>query len=163
MSELSVRTLNTVFHADLSDAHPGEDYWISVAGQRILLAPHTPASLAAAHAAAPHLMQVGRADSTVTHYTAAPIALPADSVIRMHLRHSQNTFNNPKCDTGIGLSALYIPPSDSDLAAMDDAAVFHAPQISYVSTAQNFLFHHPDLITNDKVLADRIINTYMIG
>jgi hypothetical protein len=162
MSELSVRTVNTVFHADLSDAHPGEDYWISVAGQRIPLAPHTPASLAAAHAAAPHLMKVACTDSTVTHYTATPMALPAVSVIRMHLRHSQKTFNNPKCDTGIGLSALYIPPSDSHLAAMDDAAVFHAPRIDWVSTAQNFLFHHPDLITNRKDLADRIINTYMV-
>jgi hypothetical protein len=163
MSELSVRTLNTVFHADLSDAHPGEDYWISVAGQRIPLAPHTPASLAAAHAAAPHLMKVGRTDSTPTHYTATSMALPADSVIRMHLRHSQKTFNNPKCDTGIGHCALYIPPSDSHLAAMADAAVFHAARFDYVSTAQTFLFHHPDLITQDKVLADRIINTYMVG
>ena len=25
-------TLNTVFHTDLSDAHQGEDYWVSVAG-----------------------------------------------------------------------------------------------------------------------------------
>ena len=52
MSEASARTVNTVFHADLSNAHPGEDYWVSVAGSRIPLVPHTPASLKAAHDAA---------------------------------------------------------------------------------------------------------------
>lgn len=162
MSQASVRTLNTVFHADLSDAHPGEDYWVSVAGRRVPLVPHTPASLAAAHAAAPHL-KAGRTGSTLTHYTATPVAMPVHSVIRVHLRNSQKTFKNPKCETGISLSALYIPPSDTQLAAMADEAIFHAHPIDYVSTAQTFLFHHPDLINKDKILTDTIVNTYMIG
>jgi len=162
MSQASGRTLNTLFHADLSDAHPGEDYWVSVAGQRIPLVPHTPESLAAAHAAAPHL-KAGRQNSTLTHYTGTPVAMPVHSVIRVHLRHTQRTFSNPACDTGIGLSGLYIPPADHQLAAMAEDDVFHAHPIDYTSTAQNFLFHHPDLINKDKVLTNTIVDTYMVG
>jgi hypothetical protein len=63
--------LNAVFHADLSDAHPGEDYWLSVAGRRIPMVPHTPATLNAALSAAPHLT-AGRTAARLTHFSATP-------------------------------------------------------------------------------------------
>jgi hypothetical protein len=161
MSQSTARPLNTVFHVDLTDAHAGEDYWVSVAGQRVPLAPHTPATLAAAHAAAPHL-KAGRTDSRLTHFTTAPVAMPR-TVIRVHLRNSQRTFNNPKSDTGVSLCAIYIPPSDAHLAGMADDTVFQANPIDYISTAQTFLFHHPDLLNKDTELARKILDGYMIG
>lgn len=161
-SAASDRKLHTTFHADLSDAHPGEDYWVSVAGKRIPMVPHTQETLAAATRSAPRL-SAGRANPTLTHYSANTIALPVHTVIRVHLRHSQKTFKNPKSDTGIGLSALYIPPPDHELTAMAPEATYHAHPIDYVSTAQTFLFHHQDLITQDPTLAGIIVNTYMIG
>ena len=81
-------TIKTVFHADLSDAHAGEDYWVSAAGRRIRLVPHTPASLAAAHAAAPHL-KAGRAHGTLTHYAEDSVPMPVHSVVRVHLRQRE--------------------------------------------------------------------------
>src|SRR6516225_7131247 len=114
MSQTTARMLHTQFHADLSDAHPGEDYWVSVAGKRYPLVPHTQETLNAAHARSPRLT-AGRANPVLTHRTAEPIRLPANTVIRVHLRHTMRGFPNAKSDTGIGLSALYIPPPDTHL------------------------------------------------
>jgi hypothetical protein len=154
--------LNTQFHADLSDCHQGEDYWISVAGKRIPMVPHTAETRAQALAAAPHLT-AGRASPTITHFAAENIALPAHTVIRVHLRHSLKTFPNAKGKSGVGHSALYIPPSAAQLAALGPEAVVHAPPIDYVSTAQTFLFHHQDLINKDPDLTRIIVENYMIG
>jgi hypothetical protein len=154
--------LNTHFHADLSDAHPGEDYWVSVAGKRYPLVPHTQETLSAAHARSPRLT-AGRANPVLTHRTAHPILLPANTVIRVHLRHTMRGFPNAKSDTGIGLSALYIPPSDTHLAAMAADAIFDAQAIDYFSTAQTFIYHHPDIINQDKKIACIIYNEFMVG
>ena len=91
------------------------------------------------------------------------MALPVDSVIRVHLRNSQKNFDNPKSETGVSLCALYLPPNADALAKMAGETIFHSLPIDYVSTAQTLLFHHPDVITKDPALADRIINTHMIG
>jgi hypothetical protein len=123
MSQATVKTLNAIFHADLSDAHPDEDHWISVRGKRIPLVPHTHETRTAALAAAPHLL-AGRATRNLTHQSAASVALPVHSVIRVHVRNSQKHFKNPKSETGVGFSALYIPPPQQQLAAMADGAPY---------------------------------------
>lgn len=151
------KMLNTMFHADLSDAHPGEDYWVSVAGKRILLVPHTEETLAQAHAAAPHL-KAGRVNSKLTHYSAQTVPLRADTVVRVHLRHSMKNFPGAKSETGIGHSALHIPPCGAKLMAVDENAVMHAHPIDWVSTAQTFLFHHPGLLNKDTELTNRIMD-----
>jgi hypothetical protein len=162
MSQTAARMLHTQFHADLSDAHPGEDYWVSVAGKRHPLVPHTPETLSAAHARSPRLT-AGRANPVLTHRTAEPVLLPANTVIRVHLRHTMRGFPNARSDTGIGLSALYIPPPDTHLAAMAADAIFDSHPIDYVSTAQNFMFHHPDIINKDKDVANIVVNEFMVG
>ena len=73
----------TVFHADLSDAHPGEEYWLHALGRRHALVAHTARSLARLREQAPHLAQVP--DQQLTHYTEMPVELPADTVVRVHL------------------------------------------------------------------------------
>lgn len=156
------KIVNTMFHADLSDAHQGEDYWVSVAGKRIPMVEHTEASLAAAFAAAPHL-SAGRNQPTLTHYSAQTIPLATHSVIRVHMRHSLKNFPNAKGQTGVGHSALWIPPTNEQIELLATGATMHAAPIDYVSTAQTFLFHHQDLITNDPDLARLIVQTYMIG
>ena len=155
-------TLKTVFHADLSDAHPGEQYWVSVAGKRYPLVPHTETSRARALAAAPHLA-LGRDTLSLTHYVQSPLELPTHSAIRVHLRHSLKTFPHAKGESGVSHSAIYIPPCKERLAALHASGEVFAAHIDYVSTAQTFLFHHQDLITNDPELADLIVNTYMVG
>jgi len=162
MPQSNARMLQTHFHADLSDGHPGEDYWVSVAGKRYPLVPHTPETLGAAHARSPRL-KAGRTNSVLTHRTAQPISLPSNTVIRVHLRHTMRGFPNAKSATGIGLSALYIPPSDTHLSAMAADSIFDAHPIDYVSTAQNFIYHHPEIINKDKVVAGIVIDEFMVG
>lgn len=158
----SIKTVKTVFHADLSDGHADEQYWVSVAGKRYPLVRHTEETRARALASAPHLSQ-GRRMVNLTHFVEAPIEVPAHSAIRVHLRHSLNTFNDAKGESGVSHSAIFIPPTGQRLDAMNAAGEACAMHIDYVSTAQSFLFHHQDLITNDPALADIIVNTYMVG
>ncbi len=152
----------TLFHADLSDAHPGEDYWVSVAGRRHRLIPHDERSLAESLKAAPHLT-AGRGNATITHRTEEPISLRPDVVVRVHLRHSMKGFPGAKSETGVGHSALFIPPSREQLMTLGPNGVWHAHPIDYISTAQTFLFHHPDLINNDPQLTKIIVDNYMTG
>ena len=102
-------------------------------------------------------------DSTLTHYAAERIALPANSIIRVHLRHSLKTFDNPKYDRGQSLCPLY--PAERprpagnggrrDLPCPSDRPRFNSTNL--------FCFHHPDLITKDKSLGKRIIDDHMAG
>lgn len=162
MTTSPAQTVKTVFHADLSDAHPGEQYWVSVAGKRHPLVPHTAQSRAQALASAPYLAQ-GRDTVNLTHYVETPIELPTHSAIRVHLRHSLTTFPDAKGESGVAHSAIYVPPTGERLTALAASGESFAAQIDYVSTAQSFLFHHQDLITNDPTLSGIIINTYMVG
>jgi hypothetical protein len=153
--------LHAVFHADLSDAPSGEEHWLSVNGRRIPLVGHTATTLARAHAQAPHLA-AQRPGAAITHHTADPIALPTHSVIRVHVKHSLKTFKGAKGEAGVGHSALYLPPpSHLRTALAAEGSPHHVGPIDYVSTARAFLFHHPDLITNDPELADIIVHKYM--
>lgn len=159
---MAARILQTLFHADLSDAHPEEDHWISVGGKRIPLVPHTAETLAAAHAAAPHL-KAGRVNSRITHYSAHAVPLSSDHVIRVHLRHSLKKTPGAKSETGVSHSAIWYAPAPHHLEGLAADATVHAPPVDYVSTAQTFLFHHPDLINQDSELTRIIFENYMIG
>jgi len=152
-----------MFHADLSDAHPDEDHWISVAGQRIPLVPHTDATLNEAMATGHEQLYARRENARLTHRAAQTVQLPADTVVRVHLRHSQKNVPGAKAEHAISHSAIWYPPAAHHLAALAPDAVIHAPPIDYVSTAQNFLFHHADVINKDPVLTGIIIEKYMIG
>ncbi len=151
--------ISTQFHADLSDAPAGEDHWVSVAGKRIPLVPHTDETRAAAFAAAP-LLQADRAGCRVTHYAAEAVPIASTTVIRVHLRHSLKTSPNAVGRTGVSHSAIYVPPVGDRLAALAPDHVEHT-RIDYVSTAKSFLFHHPDIINNDTKLSSLILNDYM--
>jgi hypothetical protein len=153
------RTVHAQFHADLSDAHPGEDYWVSVNGDRILMQAHTEETLAKAFAEAPHLRaSAKRANSQITHFAAQTVAMHTDCVTRVHLRHSMKNFPNAKSKTGVGHSAIFIPPRGAELAKLGADAVVHAVPIDYLSTARCFLFHHPELINQDVDLTGDIFD-----
>ncbi|MGA2738971.1 MAG: hypothetical protein ABSG65_16155 [Bryobacteraceae bacterium] len=153
----------TIFHADLSDAFPGEDYWLVVGGDQIPLVPHTDATRAEVLAQSPHLMD-GRSDVQLTHYSATPAAMPADQVVRVHLKHSLRSFPDAKGEAGVGHSALYIPPAGKPSQSMPaNGGPLHFGPIDYWSTARTFLFHHPDVITVDKELGGIIVNDFMEG
>ena len=152
--------LQTMFHADLSDAHPEEDHWISVSGRRYPLVPHTPETLSELLVVAPHLT-AGRSDVRITHRVNAPIPMRVDTVVRVHLRHSLRKTPGAKSETGISHSAIFCPPKQSLLDALGPTGVWHAPPIDYTSTAQSFLFHHPDVINKDKELTCTIIHEFM--
>jgi len=152
------KTMRTVFHADLSDAHPGEDYWLVARGRRHRLIPHTADSRAKARAGAPHLARVP--DASLSHYTAEPVELPADRVVRVHLKHSLKTFPNAKGRHGVGHVAIHVPPSPERLRQLEAAGAFAQQPIDYVSTAKALVFHHADLI-NDDPETTQIIYDYM--
>ena len=136
-------TMKTVFHIDLSDAHPGEEYYLHACGKRHTLVAHTPDSRRRARAHAPHLEAV--ADANLTHYTAEALDMPADQVVRVHLKHTLTTFPDAKGAHGVGHVALHIPPSPEKLQSMLATGIHHQQYVDYVSTAKTLIFHHPDL------------------
>ena len=151
-----------VIHADLRDAHEGESYWLHAAGRRYELKPHTDQTRAQHRATAPHLAQVP--DHQLTHFTEQSVTLPKDQVVRVHIKHTLNTFNAPQGATGSFHSAIIHrsllndgggtvqPPAGGDPA---NPSHHH---INWTSTAQSLIFHHPDLITHDPDLAAQIFN-----
>src|SRR4051794_20592398 len=78
--------MRTVYHADLSDALAGEDYWVHARGKRYPLVPHTPETLARLRTEAPDLSAVP--NERLTHFTETPIELPDDCVVRVHIKHT---------------------------------------------------------------------------
>jgi hypothetical protein len=150
--------MRTIFHADLSDAHPGEEYWLHAFGKRHSLVPHTEESRALARVAAPHLTAVP--DENLTHYTAEAVELPADQVVRVHLKNSLNTFPDAKGVHGVSHVAIHIPPPADQLETMAEAGAAHHQSINYVSTAKALVFHHADLINNDPNIT-QVIYDYM--
>lgn len=144
-----------MFHADLSDAHPGEDYFLAHMGKRHRFVPHTEETRAAAMGEAPH-QQCRDALRGVTHYIEAPVHMPAETVSRIHIRHTMRGFEGSHGEEGISHSAMYFPHEDDAFAT--DASMVHATPIDYTSTAKTFLFHHPDLVTKDKAGAKIILD-----
>src|SRR6478609_2691320 len=110
-------TVRTQFHFDISDAFPEEDYFLSAVGKKHLLLPHTAASRAQARAAWPPLASVP--DDRLTHY-AEPVVMPADRVVRVHVKHTLRTCSWAKAEYGVGNVAIHVPPGAEHLKATAD-------------------------------------------
>jgi hypothetical protein len=151
--------METVFHADLSDAHPGEDYWLHAHGKRYEFVAHTAESLGKLNSTAPHLFN-RFPGGQITHYTEKLVELPAEEVMRVHIKNTLKTFPLAQGKHGIGHVAIHCPPSPDKLQAMQDAGEPHHVVMDYLSDARTLIFHHPDLINKDREVTD-IINGYM--
>jgi hypothetical protein len=153
--------MHTVFHADLSDAHPGEEYWLHAMGKKYALIAHTPETLAKARAGgAAALASV--CDEHLTHYTQMPVYLPADRVVRVHLKHTMKTFPGAGGETGVSHCAIHIPPAAALKGAHGTPETAMHTAINYVTTAQGLMFHHADLINVDPTTTTTIYG-YMTG
>jgi hypothetical protein len=143
-----------VFHADLSDAHPGESYWVRAANGNHPLVPHTDESRARARAADPRLHDVP--DDRLTHYTEA-VLMPTAGVSRVHIKHSANNIPGINAPAVASHAAIFVPtPPDERVAAGYSAE--RQETISNVTTAKALAFHHPDLITQEPTIASIILN-----
>src|SRR5260370_21473048 len=99
---------------------------------------------------------------TMTHYAAIHAAMPVNKVVRVHLKHTLKGFPGAKGESGVSHSALYIPPKAATRTALRSAEMpHHVGPIEYVTTAETFLFHHPDVITDNPDLAAPIVTGYM--
>lgn len=169
---MTVQQSNTqvtaIFHVDLSDAHPGETYWLHANGQRFDLAAHDSTSRTQARAQSPELATVP--DEQLSHFTANPVALPGDQVIRVHIKHSLRTFPEFEGDSGSYHAYIHIPPVAENAPGELETTVappvggnppppFHH-HINWIGTAKALIFHHPGLITHTPAIA-KLIFAYM--
>ncbi|MDD5266974.1 MAG: hypothetical protein PHO08_07580 [Methylococcales bacterium] len=151
--------MKTVFHADLSDAHPGEEYWVHANGKRHKLVPHTNETRAQLRASSPHLNHI--LDEHLTHFTEQAATLPADRALRVHIKHTLKNFPGAKAEFGVHHVAIHVPPKASQsksFAFEKQIATPHAAPINWVTTAQALLFHHPDLINHDTDATNTIMD-----
>ena len=139
--------MKTVYHADLRDAHEGEDYWLHACGKRYPLVAHTDETRAAARLRSPKLKAM--ADEALTHYTLDAVDLPAHRVVRVHIKHSLRNQPHAKAMHGLGNVAIHIPPKAALAGAHATHETAFHDAIDYVSTAQALVFHHADLINID--------------
>lgn len=144
------------FHIDGSTFADAQSFALKAAGRTIPLIAHDAHSRAAARAAAPHLAAVP--DHELTHYTASPVAMPADAASRVHfVVRREPTASDPRSEA-TGLALIHVPNGHSQAgphrrgvgSAPETAAQLH---LNYVTTAQAFLFHHSDLMTTDPTIA----------
>jgi hypothetical protein len=129
-----------VYQADLSDARPGFTYVLRAGEQEVPLALHTTETRAAARAANPALASL--ADDELTHFSPA-VLMPLDSVRRVHITGIPRD--------GDGLPYVHAVAITCAPAAHPGSILFE--QINYPSTAQSFLFHHPDLMSSNAGVA----------
>src|SRR5260370_28876558 len=88
--------------------------------------------------------------------------MPGKKGGRGDLKHTLKGFPGAKGESGGSHSALYIPPKAATRTALRSAEMpHHVGPIDYVTTAQTFLFHHPDVITDNPDLAAPIVTGYM--
>lgn len=139
-----------VIHTDLRGAHPGETYWVHAAGRGVELRPHTEDTLAQLRREAPHL--AATPDHTLTHFSVEPVLLPANQVMRVHLKHSMTGFGCGDDESGSFHSGIVPPPPGGD----PDTPVHQ--HINWTSTAKSLIFHHSDLITHDPEIAAIVFN-----
>ena len=167
-------TVHHQFHLDLSDAHPGETYYLHVNGKSYPVTPHTLESISQLRKDAPQL--VGTPDNELTHFVAEAVPLPKDQAIRVHVKHTLDTFNLPDIEGPKGSfhSAIIVPPEAMAKARADAAATKTPPDspspsgsipipephhhINWTSTAVALVFHHADLITHNATYAATILN-----
>ena len=98
-----------IFHVDLSEAHEGEEYWLHACGRRFDLCKHTKETLRDLRANSPHLDHVP--DHRLTHFTEEIVFLPHDRVVRIHIKHSLNTFDT-EVESGVYHAMIHIPPKE---------------------------------------------------
>jgi len=135
-----------VIHTDLSQAHSGERYWLHAAGCSYELQEHCDDTRTKARVAAPHLQHVP--DEQLTHFTTKPVMLPRTQIVRVHLKHTLDTFDTADDAThGSYHSGIVQPPAGGD----PSQPVHH--HIDWTSTATALIFHHPDLVTHDPDVA----------
>lgn len=145
-----------VFHADLSDAYEGEDYWVQAMGKKYMLTPHTSETRAAARKAQPALHSVP--DHQLTHFTAEAVPMPHHVVVRVHIRHSTRSIRHQvPYSTGMGNVLIYTPPPADYVHAADAAPVQYSTPIDYTSTAIALLFHNGDLISQDPTITGYVM------
>ena len=157
-STQAAATVLTAVHLDLSDAAPGEDYWLQALGRRYGLSAHTDQTRAAARADWPKLASVS--DDRLTHYVTHPVAMPADRAGRVHVKHTLRNFAWAKAEYGVGNVAIHVPPRQPLRAPVQPGGAQHVLYIDYVATAKALVFHHPDLICVDPA-ASQTIQCYM--
>ncbi len=146
MDTQNIRTILHTFHTNLIDAHQGQTYRLYANGRRYELAEHTPESRTAHRGVAPHLAHLLK---DLTHYTAEPVELPNDQVIRVHLESDLTGPGVEKGAKGTYHSAIVQPPAQGHESHTE---------IGWTSTAKSLLFHHPDLITQDPKVASIVLD-----
>lgn len=155
----NLKMMQTVFHADLSDAHPGEDYWLHTNAKRYEFVEHTAESLGKLSATTPHLFN-RFPGGQITHYTKEVVEMPAECVVRVHIKNTLKTFPQAQGKSGIGHVVIHCPPTPDKLQAMQDAGEPYHAVMDYLSDAKTLIFHHPDLINNNPEVT-HVINEYM--
>jgi hypothetical protein len=143
MSE-SLPTVSFIYQVDLSDALPGFDYTLCVFPGEVPLTAHTAETRAAARNSDPSLRELP--DDRLTHFSPV-VEVPAGAACRVHIAGTPSGGSGPAY---AHLAAITIPPREH-----------HGPPViqplDYVSTARAFLFHHPDLMTEDCALATMVM------
>jgi len=127
-------TVPYVYQADLSDAQPGFDYVLNAAGGSYPLTPHTPETRAAARVADPTLASI--TDEQLTHFSEV-VPMQAGSVCRVSV---SAVPLDPSALGYVHLVAITCVPKTTTQTVLSQT-------IDYPSTAQAFLFHHPDLMS----------------
>lgn len=146
-AQASARGQLYVFHSDLSDKLPGEDYWVYIAGKKYPLTEHTPETRANARRQFPSLEAFK--DGELTHYTEQPVEVPYGSVIRYTVRHQNKTKTLPG-KTGIHHVAILVTlPLSAHGAADDIQSAVKSHITHYVESAKALISHHCDLNSMD--------------
>lgn len=138
-AEAPVATRAHTFHVDLSEALPDHDYVVVAPGHEQTLLAHTDASrqlLTAKNANSVRAARLGAA----THFTSSAVMMPVSRAYRVHVKAVPHDSTQPSF---VHAAAICVPKSDLAINEQADEP------INWVTTAQAFLFHHPDLQTPD--------------
>jgi hypothetical protein len=156
---MTLTRMNTIFHVDLSDANPDEEYWIPAGqGLRHVLVRHTNETMDKLLSSTPRL--AAKSNLKLTHFTQQAVAVTASAVARIYVRHTLRTVPGAKGVWGVTHSGIHIPPPKHVLQKLQAEGTPHSMELDYVSTAKNLVFHHPELISMNEDTA-RIIYDYM--
>src|SRR5687768_3135342 len=129
-----------VFHVDLAGAPAGYDYVVITPGQEQRLAAHTKETkqqlLSAKTLSAAQAERFG----ATTHFTLSAVMMPIERAYRVHVKAIPHDASRPSFAQGVAISVPKQGMTENESA--DE-------MIDWVSTAQSFIFHHPDLETTD--------------
>lgn len=172
------KLIPNIFHIDLSQAIPEEEYWLYADGKKYFLKAHTSETLALAKVQNPNLQTIP--DAELTHYTAEIVPLPDHRAVRLTVRHT--TTHTPRIPNHYGIHHVhvFVPPTDMKVAddqsaeqpvfdpdipgfsnVIEQAAYYlQHSHINTVSTAKSTLFHHPDLLAFDASTAQVVMEHF---